>query len=123
MKREECKIGTFCIFEDRKVQILTKIQAGGLVGVGYDNNGEPHTFMVYYDELLSLDEEPVWLKRAKEASIDFKYGIEDELDAVWKSDLTEAQKRAKVERMMVTARHASERKNTYRATSAGKRFS
>lgn len=52
-------------------------------------------------------EAPGWVTCAINASKDFHYGIEGEIIAIWENPtLTGWQKEARIERMMVNARHA-----------------
>lgn len=123
MKRSEIKIGTVCLYDDRKVEILTTVQKDGTVGIGWlPLHDKEVALTVDYEELRSLSDKPTWLTKAIDASEDFKYGIKSELEAVWESDLTIAEKRAKVERMMITARRASEETTSSRTSSAGRRY-
>lgn len=68
---------------------------------------------------------PIWVERAIDASRDFHYGIENEIETVWAdSALTEQQKKGRIERLMINARHAKWDRpaRTSTKTSTGRRF-
>ena len=126
MKKSACTVGKFCLHEDRKVQILTKVQPNGMVGVGWDCHGEPITQMVYCVDLEPLSHRPDWVTRAMNASVDFHYGVEAEIEAIWEdSAITDEQKKAKIERLMVNARHGKwgETTKTTNKSNSGRRYS
>ena len=105
VKKSACKVGKFCIHEDRKVQILTEVRDDGTVSVGYDLHGKTTIKNVYCVDLEPISATPDWVVRAIRASEDFNYGVEREIKAIWSDNsLTDKQKEIKIERLMVNAR-------------------
>lgn len=103
MKKEHCKVGKFCLYEDKRVQILADAQSDKTILVGWLENGALVTKNVSCRDLISR---PGWVTQALEASRDFHYGIEDDIDAVWNDpNLTNQQMKARIDRLMVNARH------------------